>query len=82
MRDKYEKMCNLYREDVSGSNLYPYWAGSFVGPFLHILAVIHALLWGFPGSILGTIVSILLVSSFYSHYRYIHVVTCDVDIDC
>ena len=60
----HENNCKIYLHsfDESGPNLYPFWAGSFVGPFLHILAVIHALLWGFPGSILGTIVSTLLIS--------------------
>ena len=36
---------------------YPYWAGSVLGPIVYILAVAHALLWGFPSSIVGSIVS-------------------------
>ena len=39
---------------------YAFWAASVVGLFLHILAVAHAMLWGFPGSIIGSIVSTLL----------------------
>ena len=39
------------------SNFYAYWAGSVIGPFVHILAVAHVLLWGLPSSIVGSIVS-------------------------
>ena len=39
------------------SVLYAYWAGSVIGPFVHILAVAHVLLWGLPSSIVGSIVS-------------------------
>ena len=45
------------RQFLDEADFYAYWAGSVVGPFLHILAVVHALLWGFPGSIVGSIVS-------------------------
>ena len=39
------------------SNFYAYWAGSVIGPFVHILAVAHVLLWGLPSSIVGSVVS-------------------------
>ena len=52
----------FFRINFSGddSDFYPYWTASVVGPVLHILAVVHAVLWGFPSSILGSIVSSLL----------------------
>ena len=36
---------------------YAYWAGSVIGPFVHILAIAHVLLWGLPSSVVGSIVS-------------------------
>ena len=43
--------------DDQKSAFYGYWAGSVIGPFLHILAVAHVLLWGLPSSIVGSVVS-------------------------
>ena len=45
------------------NSLYPYWAGSVLGPIVYILAVVHALLWGFPSAILGSIVSFLRITA-------------------
>ena len=39
------------------SYLYAYWAGSVIGPFVHMLAIAHVLLWGLPSSVVGSIVS-------------------------
>ena len=39
------------------SQLYAYWAASVIGPFVHILAIAHVLLWGQRDSIVGSIVS-------------------------
>ena len=43
--------------------LYPYWAGVTFGPIVYILAIVHALLWGFPSSIVGSIVSFCTTNS-------------------
>ena len=50
---------NDYEDFVSveESYLYAYWAGSVIGPFAHMLAVAHVLLWGLPSSVVGSIVS-------------------------
>jgi hypothetical protein len=42
-------------------NYYSFWVGSVVGPFLHILGVIHSLLWGFPGSVVGSVTAVISV---------------------
>ena len=41
-------------------HLYPFWAGCVAGPVVYILALIHALLWGFPSAIVGSVVSLSL----------------------
>ena len=38
-------------------SLYAFWAGSVTGPFVHILAIAHVLLWGLLSSIFGSVVS-------------------------
>ena len=43
--------------EVDDSFNYAFWAGSVIGPVVCILAVVHALLWGFPCAIVGSIVS-------------------------
>ena len=43
--------------EVDDDNNYAFWAGSVIGPIVCILAVVHALLWGFPSAIVGSIVS-------------------------
>ena len=47
----------LEDSDFEESYLYAYWAGSVIGPFVHILAIAHVLLWGLPSSVVGSIVS-------------------------
>ena len=42
-----------------GPEFYALWAGSVIGPFVHILALVHVLLWGLPSSVVGSIVSAL-----------------------
>ena len=51
----------VYRIGLTGddSSFYPFWVTSVLGPILFIAAVAHAVLWGFPGSIVGSIVSTL-----------------------
>ena len=49
--------------------LYAYWAGSVIGPFVHILAIAHVLLWGLPSSVVGSIVSTL--NNFYLLDSYV-----------
>ena len=39
-------------------DLYAFWAAGVVGLILHILATIHALLWGKTSYVIGSIVSI------------------------
>ena len=48
-----------YSQDLKADepDFYPFWAACVVGAVLHISAVLHALLPGFPGSIVGSIVS-------------------------
>ena len=36
--------------------LYWAWAASVVGPVVYILAVVHAVLWGLPSAIAGSLV--------------------------
>ena len=36
--------------------LYWAWAASVVGPVVYILAVVHAVLWGLPSAIVGSLV--------------------------
>ena len=38
-------------------DLYAFWAVSVIGPIVYIVAVLHAVLWSYPGSICGSIVS-------------------------
>ena len=38
--------------------LYWAWAASVVGPVVYILAVVHAVLWGLPSAIVGSLVCI------------------------
>ena len=59
------------------SQLYAYWAGSVIGPFVHILAIVHVLLWGQRDSIVGSIVSsstkykIIIVKDLSFHLNYL-----------
>ena len=50
-------VCHSEDVDTVEPSFYPFWAACVVGAVLHISAVVHALLPGFPGSILGSIVS-------------------------
>ena len=43
--------------EVDDNANYAFWAGSVIGPIVCILAVAHALLWGYPSAIVGSIVS-------------------------
>ena len=63
-----------YDYKIGDSTLYAYWAGSVIGPFVCILAVAHALLWGFPSAIVGSIVSYTIVTCIVNIY-YILVVS-------
>ena len=45
------------REDLGENYLFLYWAGSVLGPIVYILTVVHALLWGYPSAVVGSIVS-------------------------
>lgn len=49
--------------------LYPYWAGCVIGPVVFLLALLHALLWGFPSAIVGSLVSLTThsVTVLYIH---------------
>ena len=38
--------------------LYWAWVASVVGPVVYILAVVHAVLWGLPSLIVGSLVSV------------------------
>jgi len=40
----------------SGEDFYWAWAASVSGLVLHILAVVHAVLWGLPSLIVGSLV--------------------------
>ena len=57
-------------------NLYACWAASVIGPVVHVLAVIYALLWGYPSSVVGSIVSTpydmncYKFSLYYNNYSY------------
>ena len=53
------------REELGESYLYPYWAGSVLGPIVYILAVVHALLWGYPSAIVGSVVSLDIEQQIY-----------------
>jgi hypothetical protein len=55
-RDKY-----LFTVIMDYFGYYSFWAASVVGPFLHILGVIHSLLWGFPGSVVGSVTAVVSV---------------------
>ncbi|CAI8044894.1 hypothetical protein GBAR_LOCUS24864 [Geodia barretti] len=48
-------------ENDDESNLYAFWAGSVIGPFVHILAIAHVLLWGLPSSVVGSITAVLSI---------------------
>lgn len=50
-----------YDYKLSDSTLYAYWAGCVIGPFVCILAVAHALLWGFPSAVVGSVVSNIVI---------------------
>jgi hypothetical protein len=45
--------------DLKNNTLYPYWAAAVLGPIVYILAVVHALLWGFPSAIVGSVTAVL-----------------------
>jgi hypothetical protein len=45
--------------DLKNNSLYPYWAAAVLGPIVYILAVVHALLWGFPSAIVGSVTAVL-----------------------
>ena len=64
---------NEIPEDVrtDESNLYGLWAGSVIGPFVHILAIAHVLLWGLPSSVVGSVVSTIIVQ-FEKLYQYLY----------
>ena len=55
---RYNDQPKDYRTDES--DLYSLWAGSVIGPFVHILAIAHVLLWGLPSSVLGSVVSTII----------------------
>ena len=61
--DRWEDFDPEYEVDNSAN--YAFWAGSVIGPIVCILAVAHALLWGFPSAIVGSIVS------YTMKYKYI-----------
>ena len=46
------------REFDLGDSAFLYWAwvASVVGPVVYILAVVHAVLWGLPSAIVGSLV--------------------------
>ena len=48
--------------------LYWAWAASVVGPVVYILAVVHAVLWGLPSAIIG---SLVIMHDFPCHIPFI-----------
>ena len=48
----------------SGEDYYWAWAASVAGLVLHILAVVHAVLWGLPSLIVGSLVRSYHVFSY------------------
>ena len=60
---------NILFEDES--DFYSFWAGSVIGPFVHILAIAHVLLWGLPSSVVGSVVSTIIVQ-FEKLYQYLY----------
>ena len=50
-------MCSLeINASESGEDYYWAWAASVAGLVLHILAVVHAVLWGLPSLFVGSLV--------------------------
>ena len=60
-----EKQIDPDYNPVKDSSLYAFWAGSVTGPFVHILAIAHVLLWGLLSSIAGSVVSSSVITQFF-----------------
>ena len=52
------RIINEVLYETNGPWLYWAWAASVVGPVVYILAVVHAVLWGLPSAIVGSLVCI------------------------
>ena len=61
--------------EVHDNANYAFWAGSVIGPIVCILAVVHALLWGYPSAIVGSIVSYTMKYPMVECYTSIYMRT-------
>ena len=70
--------CHRYEDNLAadefdlGDSAFLYWAwvASVVGPVVYILAVVHAVLWGLPSAIVGSLVYTCICSYASIHNLY------------